>query len=69
LVSKVYKWGDSHGLRPSKQVLNLAVGVDVQITPDKAGSKYNLAELVARIPKAFEGKEEGFGPPLGKEQW
>jgi len=79
IVTKVQKWGNSQGLRLSKQVLDLAeiaVGDDVQIivgdgqiTVKKAGSKYDLAELVARIPKGYQGREEGFGPPVGKEEW
>src|SRR6267378_14137 len=57
VVTKVRKWGNSQGLRLSKQVLDLAdiaVGDDVQIVVGdgqimvkKAGSKYDLAELVA----------------------
>lgn len=79
MVTKVQKWGNSQGLRLSKQVLELAdisVGDDVQIivgagqiTVKKAGSKYDLEELVARIPKGYKVEEVGFGPPLGKEEW
>ena len=79
MVTKVQKWGNSQGLRLSKQVLDLAgiaAGDDVQIivsegqiTVKKAGSKYNLAELVARIPKRYKVEEVGFGPPVGKEEW
>ncbi len=79
MVTKVQKWGNSQGLRLSKQVLDLAdiaVGDDVQIivgegqiTVKKSGSKYNLAELVARIPKRYRAKEVGFGLPVGKEEW
>lgn len=79
MVTKVQKWGNSQGLRLSKQILELAdiaVGDDVQIivgegqiTVKKAASKYNLAELVARIPKRYKAEEVGFGPPLGKEEW
>lgn len=80
MVTKVQKWGNSQGLRLSKQVLDLAgiaVGTDVeiivgdrQILVKKAGrSKYELAELVARIPKGYKAREVGFGPPVGKEEW
>lgn len=79
MVTKVKKWGNSQGLRLSKHVLHLAdiaIGDDVQIivsdgqiTVKKAGSKYDLAELVARIPKRYKAKEVGFGPPVGKEEW
>lgn len=79
MVTKVQKWGNSQGLRLSKQVLDLAdiaIGDDVQIivgdgqiTVKKAGSKYDLAELVARIPKRYKATEVDFGPPVGKEEW
>lgn len=80
MVTKVQKWGNSQGLRLSRQVLDLAdiaVGDDVeiivaehQITVKKAaGSKYDIAELVARIPKGYRAKEVDFGPPVGREEW
>ena len=79
LVTKVQKWGNSQGLRLSKHVLDLAeiaVGDDVQIivgeceiTIRKAGPKYDLADLVARIPKRYKAKEVDIGPPVGKEEW
>jgi antitoxin MazE len=80
MVSKVQKWGNSQGLRLSKQILALAdivVGDDVEIVVDdrqilvrKVGrSKYDLAELVSRIPKGYKAEEVGFGPPVGKEEW
>ena len=79
MVTKVQKWGNSQGLRLSKHVLDLAdiaVGDDVriivgdgQITIKKAGSKYDLAELVARIPNRYRAREVDFGPVVGKEEW
>jgi len=80
MVTKVQKWGNSQGLRLSKQVLDLAgiaVGADVeiivgdgQILVKKASrSKYDLAELVSRIPKGFKATEVNFGPRVGKEEW
>ena len=80
MVSKVQKWGNSQGLRLSKHVLELAdiaVGDDVeiivgdgQITVKKVPrTKYDLAELVTRIPKSYRAKEVDFGPPIGKEEW
>jgi antitoxin MazE len=80
MVTKVQKWGNSQGLRLSKQVLDLAgiaFGADVeiivgdrQILVKKAGrSKYDLAELVSRIPKGFKTTEVDFGPRVGKEEW
>lgn len=34
-----------------------------------AHPKYDLAELVARIPKDYKAAELDFGPPVGKEAW
>ncbi|MEA2602151.1 MAG: hypothetical protein QOF89_3143 [Acidobacteriota bacterium] len=31
--------------------------------------KFDLAELVARIPKGYRPHEELLGPPVGKEEW
>jgi antitoxin MazE len=79
-LSKVQKWGNSQGLRLSKDILDLAdlaVGDEVEIEVG-AGEivvrkvskpKYDLAELVARIPKGYKAQEVSFGPPVGKEEW
>lgn len=80
MVARVQKWGNNQGLRLSKQVLDLAdiaVGDDLelivskhQITIRKApGSKYDLGELVARIPKRYRAREVKSGPPAGREEW
>ena len=80
LVAKVQRWGNSQGLRLSKSVLDLAgieVGDDVEITVSDrrivvarvAPPKYDLAELVARIPEGYKPGEVDFGPPVGREAW
>ena len=80
IITKVQKWGNSQGLRLPKQVLDLAnitIGEDVEIvvTEDQIlvrkvpKPKYDLAELVARIPKDYKAREVDFGPPVGKEDW
>ena len=80
MVSKVQKWGNSQGLRLPKQLLELAdiaVGDDVEISVAEhrivvkkvRQSKYNLADLVARIPKGYKSKEVDWGRPMGKEEW
>ena len=33
------------------------------------GKKFDLAELVSRMPADYEATEEGFGKPAGKEEW
>ena len=80
VVSRVQKWGNSQGLRLPKQVLDLAeiaVGDEVEITVGDGQillrkarrPKYDLAGLVARIPKDYKAEEVGFGRPVGKEEW
>jgi antitoxin MazE len=80
LVAKVQRWGNSQGVRLPKSVLDLAgieVGDDVEIEVGDgqivvsrvARPKYDLAELVARIPEGYMATEVDFGPPVGKEAW
>jgi hypothetical protein len=33
------------------------------------GKKFNLAELISRMPADYQATEEGFGEPVGKEEW
>jgi hypothetical protein len=33
------------------------------------GKKFDLAELVSRMPTDYQATEEGFGEPVGKEEW
>lgn len=82
MVSKVQKWGNSQGLRLSKQTLdqaNIGVGDEVEIVVSdrqillkktaKSKPKYDIRELVSRIPKGYKTKEVSFGPAVGKEEW
>lgn len=80
MVTKVQKWGNSQGLRLSKHVLDLAdiaLGDDVELTvgdrqivvKKASRSKFDLAELVARIPKDYRAQEVDFGAPVGREEW
>ena len=32
-------------------------------------NKADLAELVSRMPADYQATEEGFGEPVGKEEW
>ena len=80
IVTKVQKWGNSQGLRLSKNILDLAdiavgdaveiVVGDHQITAKKvARSRFDLKELVSRIPEDYKVEEVDFGSPVGKEEW
>ena len=81
MVSKMRIWGYGPGLRLSKPLLEkagISVGDEVeivvrkhQIVVRKAGTKpkYDIKELVSRIPKGYKGMETSLGPAVGKEEW
>lgn len=80
MITKVQKWDNSQGLRLPKQVLEMAqisIGDDVEIvvgteeiTVRKVKSKkFDLADMVSRMPRSYRGDENAFGAPVGKEQW
>jgi antitoxin MazE len=78
MLVKVQRWGNSQGLRLSKQLLeqaDIAVGEDIEIVAKKGQiilkktKKFDLAEMVSRMPKDYQVQEESFGKPVGKEVW
>ncbi len=82
MITKVQKWGNSQGLRLSRQLLSdveISVGdaVDVVvrdgaiiITPvRRVRGRLDLRELVRRIPRNNETMEVDWGRPVGKEVW
>ena len=79
-VGKIQKWGNSQGLRLSREVLaqaNIGIGDDVEVVASeqqivvrkRRSSKYDLAELVARIPKGYKTEEIATGAAVGREAW
>ena len=83
MITKVQKWGNSQGLRLSKELLSgveIGVGDAVEVTARdgailiapvrRARGRLDLRELVRRIPKgAAKAKEVDWGGPVGKEAW
>jgi antitoxin MazE len=82
MVTKVQKWGNSQGLRVTKEILEeaqIGVGDEVKIVVrkgriiveplSKIRGKYSLEKLVAQMPKNSRGEEVDWGPPVGKEAW
>lgn len=80
MSARVQKWGNSQGLRLSKHVLeraHISVGDDVELIAREeqilikkvSRPKYDLAEMVSRMPRRYKAKEESFGKPVGKEEW
>jgi len=82
MLAKIQKWGDSQGLRITKNLLaeaQLDVGDEVDIRvkegimvvspAKKIRGRYSLKELVERIPKGYKSGEAQWGEPTGKEIW
>ena len=82
MIARVQKWGNSQGLRLSKDLLceaEIEVGdaVDVVVrqgtlvvTPvRRVRGGHDLRELVSRIPKDYEPEEVDWGRPVGREVW
>lgn len=82
MVTKVQKWGNSQGLRIAKHVLedaNISLGDNVDVTVrdgviiispvKRKRAKYDLHELISRIPPDYKVGEIDWGKPVGKEDW
>jgi antitoxin MazE len=82
MLAKIQKWGNSQGLRLSKNLLadaQIGVGDEVDIavkdgiitiSPAKRKrGRHNLKDLVARIPENYQASEVEWGEPIGKEVW
>jgi len=82
MLAKIQKWGNSQGLRLSKNLLadaHIGVGDEVDIrvkdgiivvSPAKRiRGRHNLEDLVARIPENYQTSEVEWGEPVGKEAW
>lgn len=79
MQSQVKKWGNSQGLRLPQELLrqvNLAVGDKVDISVEdqklvitKSRRRRSLDELLVLMPDDYQGTEEDFGPPVGREEW
>ena len=82
MITRVQKWGNSQGLRLSKELLSdaeIGVGdaVDVAVhdgvlvvTPvRRVRGALDLEQLVASIPRGYRPGELDWGPPTGREVW
>jgi antitoxin MazE len=82
MITKVQKWGNSQGLRLSKELLSnvdLSVGDAVEvaardgvlvITPARrVRGGHDLRQLVKDIPADYKVEELSWGPPTGREVW
>lgn len=39
------------------------------VEPNESGKKFDLAEMISRMPPDYQAGEESFGAPVGKEEW
>jgi antitoxin MazE len=82
LITRVQKWGNSQGLRLSKELLSnvdIQVGdtVDIEVrdgalvvTPTRrVRGGTDLAELVREIPADYKPGELDWGTPADREVW
>jgi len=82
MMTKVQKWGNSQGLRLSREVLaeaDIDVGdaVDVSVrdgaivlTPvRRVRGARDLDEILAAIPDDYRHEEADWGPSTGREVW
>jgi len=82
MVTKIQKWGNSQGLRVSKEMLekvHAAVGDAVEISVQKGAiliqpikrlrGKRSLRQLVAQMPANYKPGVEDWGRSVGKEAW
>ena len=82
MLSKIQKWGNSQGLQFTKALLQEAqmnVGDEVNVSVQKGRiivesatkvrGKYDLKELVSKIPQEYQVEELDWGEPAGKEEW
>ena len=82
MLAKIQKWGNSQGLRLTKNLLEdaqLDVGDQVDINVKngimivrparRVRGRYQLKDLVAAIPQNYETDEVDWAEPVGKEIW
>ena len=82
MITRVQKWGNSQGLRLSKELLShvdVSVGDEVDVTVRdgsliitpvrRVRGGLDLRELVRRIPRDYKPEELGWGDPVGREVW
>jgi len=81
-VTTIQKWGNSQGLRLSKELLgdaHIAVGDQVEVmlkdgviviaAAKRLRGRHSLQELVSQIPENYRAEEIDWGGPVGREEW
>ncbi|WP_088188365.1 AbrB/MazE/SpoVT family DNA-binding domain-containing protein [Desulfosporosinus sp. FKA] len=71
------KWGNSIGIRiPASMASTIKINdrtpIDIELDGEKiiiTRKKFNLEDLLARIPDEYEAEEIDWGDPVGGEIW
>lgn len=82
MISHIQKWGNSQGLRFTKDILKkvpLETGDSVEISAKNGlitikpaaptRQKYKLENLIAEMPANYKTQKEHWKNPSGKEAW
>jgi antitoxin MazE len=82
MLSKVQKWGNSQGIRIPKNLLensHIMIGEEINISANngkitiepthKIRGKYDIRDLISKMPKDYKVEEEIWGIPSGYEVW
>ena len=80
--TKVQKWANSQGLRVTKALLDetgIHAGDEVEVSAgtgriiaepvSRIRGRYDLKDLVSKMPEDHRPEELGWGPPAGRETW
>ncbi len=82
MITRVQKWGNSQGLRLSKELLagvDIEVGDEVDVSSQdgalvvkplqRVRGRVDLGQLVREIPADYSPGEQDWGEPTGLEVW
>ena len=82
MLGKIQKWGNSQGLRLTRALLQEAqinVGDEVSVSVQRGRiiiesvtrvrRKYDLRELISKMPQEYQTEELNWGETVGKEVW
>lgn len=82
MITKVQKWGNSQGVRLSRELLSdadIEVGDQVDVTVcdgalvvtpvRRVRGRVDLVQLVREVPADYDPGEADWGPPTGREVW
>lgn len=79
MTTSIQKWGNSHGVRIPKTLLDevqwseseklVIIAENNKIIIEKAEPRKNIKELFADFEGSYESEEIDWGTPVGEEIW